>query len=178
MRELEQRRLGARRLALTGFRVDGSVAVASVATSIPSREPRHLKRLLADKAAALDPGFGFDGFALEARWAEPLGAAQDSLVEEPSGERDVARLVDRLSVKLGPTRCGGRWRARAMCPSGRAGGAECLGGSDEAHCPDPSRSRRGEIRPQRLLDRPEAIGVVYATPEGRAAAVRLAARGA
>ncbi|MEA3059255.1 MAG: protein ImuB, partial [Sphingomonadales bacterium] len=32
VRELEQRKLGARRLSLTGYRVDGSLAVASVAT--------------------------------------------------------------------------------------------------------------------------------------------------
>jgi protein ImuB len=101
---LERKRLGARHLTLTGFRVDGSIAVASVATSIASREPKHLTRLLADKSAALDPGFGFDAFTLEASWAEPLGAAQQSLVEEPSGERDVARLVDRLTVKLGRER--------------------------------------------------------------------------
>src|SRR5437763_512907 len=54
VRELEQRKLGARRLSLTGYRVDGSVAAASVATSIPSRDPKHLQRLLADKAAALN----------------------------------------------------------------------------------------------------------------------------
>ena len=102
VRLLGARRLGARRLSLTGFRVDGSVGVASVATSIPSREPKHLQRLLADKTAALDPEFGFDAFALTADWTEDLGAAQDSLVEEPSGERELARLVDRLTVKLGP----------------------------------------------------------------------------
>ena len=61
-----------------------------------------MQRLLADKAAALDPEFGFDAFALTAEWTEELGAAQDSLVEEPSGERELARLVDRLTVKLGP----------------------------------------------------------------------------
>src|SRR5205085_1941437 len=63
-----------------------------------------LQRLLADKAAALNPEFGFDAFALTAEWAEDLGAAQDSLIEEPSGERELARLVDRLTVKLGPRR--------------------------------------------------------------------------
>ena len=63
---MQERHLGARRLALTGFRVDGSVAAVAVATAIPSREPKHLARLLADKAAALDPGFGFDAFALDA----------------------------------------------------------------------------------------------------------------
>ena len=59
VRQLQQRHLGVRRLALIGYRVDGSTARASVATAIPSREPKHLQRLLADKAAALDPGIRF-----------------------------------------------------------------------------------------------------------------------
>ena len=163
--QLERRRLGARRLALVGFRVDGTLAMASVATSIPSREPKHLKRLLADKAAALDPGFGIDAFALEASWAEPLGAAQDNLVEEPSGERDIARLVDRLTVKLGPDRvrrpaaleshlperASGWESAVAIAPLPRAGGD---GGGPvfkqrkarQALPPTPSREREGEPR--------------------------------
>src|SRR4051794_9375274 len=58
VRQLQERHLGARRLTLCGFRVDGSVAEASVATAIASRDPRHLARLLADKAAMLDPEFG------------------------------------------------------------------------------------------------------------------------
>ena len=46
-----------------------------------------MARLLADKVAILDPEFGFDAFALQADWTEELGAAQESLVEEPSGTR-------------------------------------------------------------------------------------------
>jgi protein ImuB len=194
VRQLERRRLGARRLALTGFRVDGSVAAASVATSIPSREPQHLQRLLADKAAALDPGFGFDAFALEACWTEPLGAAQQSLVEEPDRESDIARLVDRLSVKLGadkvrrpvaheshvPERASG-W-GMAISSSLRAQlvgrgtmqrrlhgggvGAKPLHHSTSSSGPPPRPAAREELRPQKLLDSPEAIAVVYATPEG------------
>ena len=38
----------------------------------------------------LDPEFGFDAFTLVADWTEDLGAAQESLVEEPSGERELA----------------------------------------------------------------------------------------
>ena len=157
VRQLERRHLGARRLTLTGFRVDGSTAVASVATSIPSREPKHLHRLLGDKVATLDPEFGFDAFALEAEWTEALGAAQESLVEEPSGTRDIARLIDRLSVKLGPERVR-RPRAReSHLPERASGWANAL------DCP--SLEREGK-RPQRLLDRPEAIAVIYATPQG------------
>ena len=61
VRELEDRHLGARKLSLHGFRVDGTVAAASVATAIPSREPKHLHRLLKDKAAAA----GFKKLATE-----------------------------------------------------------------------------------------------------------------
>ena len=124
--QLEQRHLGARRLALTGFRVDGSTAVASVATSIPSREPKHLHRLLADKVAALDPEFGFDAFALEAELAEILGAAQESLIEEPSGTRDIARLIDRLSVKLGSERVRRPVTRESHLPERASGWAEAL----------------------------------------------------
>ena len=179
--QLERRRVGARRLSLTGYRVDGSISVASVATSIPSREPKHLQRLLADKAAALDPEFGFDAFALTAEWTEDLAAAQDSLVEEPDGVGEVAKLVDRLSVKLGaervrrpvaveshvPERASG-WVAAVEVPLPLAGGVR--GGPvpivRHALPPAPSRKREGEKRPHHLLDHPEAIAVVYATPEG------------
>lgn len=182
--ELETRKLGARQLALTGFRVDGSTGVVSVATSIPSREPRHLHRLLAgamEKAgAALDPGFGFDGFALEASWWERLDSAQDALVGEPSGEAEVARLVDRLSVKLGPEKVRRPAPKESHLPERANGWAEAVGApppacgrglgggqvsqSRQAH-PWPLPQAGGE-KATRLLDRPEAIAVIYATPEG------------
>jgi protein ImuB len=160
--KLEQRHFGARRLTLSGFRVDGSVAEASVATAIPSREPGHLMRLLGDKAAALDPGFGFDAFALQADWCEPLEAAQDSLVEEPSGERDIARLVDRLTVKLGPRRVRRPQAVESHLPEWASGWVSAVSSS-----PPAKLVGRGLKRPQRLLDRPEAIDVIYATPEGK-----------
>ncbi len=159
VRELEQRCLGARKLSLTGYRVDGSTVVASVATAIASREPAHLKRLLAEKAAALDPQFGFDAFALVADWAEDLGAAQDSLVEEPSGERDIARLVDRLTVKLGPARVRRPKATESHLPERASGWVPAIA---KAKPIEPAQA----LRPQRLLDRPEAIDVIYATPEG------------
>ena len=158
--ELEARKLGARQLALHGYRVDGSIATGAVATSIPTREPGHLQRLLADKAAALDPGFGFDAFALTTDWAEPLGAAQNSLVEEPSGEADIARLVDRLSVKLGAARVRRPCAEESYLPERASGWAAAVDSTLS------SSDGEQRARPQRLLDRPEAIAVIYATPEG------------
>jgi protein ImuB len=191
VRQLQERHLGARRLSLIGYRVDGGVATASVATAIPSREPKHLQRLLGDKAAALDPEFGFDAFALTADWTESLAAAQESLVEEPSGTRELARLVDRLTVKLGPRavrrpqpqeshlpeRASGWAAAIRSSPSSLGEGdrsTKSSGGGvwrrplhHASHGPPP-RAKLGEDlnRPHRLLDRPEAIDVIYATPEG------------
>jgi len=196
--QLQERHLGARRLSLSGYRVDGSVAVASVATSIASRDPKHFRRLLIDKTSLLDPEFGFDAFALQADWTEDLGAVQDSLVEEPSGERELARLIDRLTVKLGPKRVrrpqaeeshlperASGWVAAIISPSPlagegrssrrlRKGEGEMARGSTPPHPPTaaqrvPPSPARGEglsRQPQRLLDRPEGIDVIYATPEG------------
>ena len=175
VRQLQERHIGARRLSLTGYRVDGSTAVASVATTIASREPKHLARLLADKAAALDPEFGFDAFALTAKWTEELGAAQESLVEEPSGERELARLVDRLTVKLGPRRvrrpraeeshvpeCAFSWVPAVSSLRGGKATKQSTRGDLDCFAPLATTA----TRPQRLLDRPEAIDVIYATPEG------------
>ena len=159
VRQLQERHLGARRLSLTGYRVDGSVALASVATAIPSREPKHLQRLLADKAAELNPEFGFDAFALTADWTESHASAQDSLVEEPGGEHELARLVDRLTVKLGPRRVRKPQPQESHLPERASGWISAL------KRPEPV-ARPAAPRPQRLLDRPEAIDVIYATPEG------------
>jgi len=159
VQQLQRRHLGARRLTLTGFRVDGSTAVASVATSIPSREQKHLHRLIGDKVSALDPGFGFDAFVLEASWAEDLSAAQDSLVEEASSEREVARLVDRLSVKLGSDKVRRPQPHESHLPERANGWRPALEKTDAVRAAPAAR-------PQRMLDRPEAIAVVYATPEG------------
>jgi protein ImuB len=191
VRQLQERHLGARRLSLIGYRVDGGTAVASIATTIPSREPKHLQRLLADKAAALNPEFGFDAFALVADWTEDLGAAQDSLVEEPSKTSELARLVDRLTVKLGPDavrrpqaqeshlpeRASGwvagisspafagegdrrrRWRGPVSRPKNPSTIESSFDGP-------PPREISGRMRPHHLLDRPESIDVIYATPEG------------
>jgi len=161
VRQLQERHLGARRLSLTGFRVDGSIAVASVATSISSREPKHLRRLLADKVAALDPEFGFDAFALTADWAENLSAEQDSLIEEPSGTRELARLVDRLTVKLGARAVRRPQAQESHLPERANGWVAAVSSSLPAKLVG-----RGLRRPSRLLDRPEAIDVIYATPEG------------
>jgi protein ImuB len=170
VRQLQERHLGARRLTLHGFRVDGSIATASVSTAIASREPDHLQRLLADKATTLDPQFGFDAFVLIAEWTEDLGAAQESLVEEPSGKHELARLIDRLTVKLGSRAVKRPQAQESHWPERASGWVPAVSSVRKMEkCSDPGPNcfvSFATTRPQRLLDRPEAIDVIYATPQG------------
>ena len=102
---------------------------------------------------------------------KPLDSAQDGLVGGPPPALEVARLVDRLSVKLGPDKVR-RPVARASHLPERASGWGAGVGESADVLPHPFAASRlfpspeGEGRPQRLLDSPEAIGVIYATPEG------------
>jgi protein ImuB len=161
VRELGRRRLGARRIAFHAFRVDGEVGEAEAETALPTRDPAHIVRLLADKVAGLDPGFGFDGFALTARWCEPLDPAQDALLGEPPRELELARLIDRLAARLGAERVRRPVQRESHLPELASGWVNAL---EDRPSSQPSGGRAG--RPQRLLDRPEAIAVIYATPEG------------
>ena len=160
-RQLEDRRLGARRLRLIAYRVDGSIHQVEAATAFATREIPHLNRLLGEKAEALDPGFGVDAVALVAPWTERLDAAQDALDGEVPQEIEVGRLVDRITAKLGDDAVTRPHRAASHLPERSARWRPALddgAASDEAPVQAP--------RPERLLDRPEAIGVLYATPEG------------
>lgn len=165
-KELQARRLGARRLVLAGYRVDGEVAVALAGCALPSRDAAHLQRLLAEKAQGLDPGFGFDGFVLEADRVEPLDAVQDGLAGGPPPEIAVARLVDRLGSKLGERAVSRAVTRGSHVPERASGwGWDSPLPSAASRLP-PSPGGGGAGRPHRLLDRPEAIAVIYATPAG------------
>ena len=134
--ELEHRQLGARHLALTAFRVDGSVGEVEVSTSIPCREPAHLHRLLSGilERQGIDPGFGIDAFALEVRWWERLDVCAG---------RAARRSVGRT--------CGGRADRPAQRPPRRRQGAP----PRPARKPPPrTRRRLGRGRSPRRPPRP------------------------
>jgi protein ImuB len=191
--ELERRKLGARHLALTAFRVDGSLGEVQVATSIPSREPGHLHRLLSGilERQGIDPGFGIDAFALEVRWWERLDSAQDALLGDAPGEVAVAALIDRLSVRLGAAKVRRPAPVASHLPERAAGWVEGVHPSPlagEGRLVRSASGERGQVptgpiplslpplrgslplpqgeRVTRLLDFPEQVDVIYATPEG------------
>jgi protein ImuB len=97
--------LGIRRLAWLCHRIDGDELQVAIGTARPSRDPRHLLRLLEAKIETIDPGFGIEAMDLVAARCEPL--APQAIHGELAGDRpapDLSPLVDRLATRLGPGR--------------------------------------------------------------------------
>jgi len=99
--DLERAERGARRLDLLFERVDRSVQAIRVGTARPVRDAHHLGRMLDERLERVDPGLGVEAMHLIVAAADPLAFVQtaSSLVAEPSP--DIAKLVDRLTNRLG-----------------------------------------------------------------------------
>ena len=101
---LEQHGEGARLIEVGLFRLDGKVLRISAATSRAIRDAALVRRLFAERLAAigdpLDPGFGFDMIRLSILIAEPLAPEQTGF-NSCDHAGDVSALVDRLGARLG-----------------------------------------------------------------------------
>lgn len=164
---LERDGLGARRLALWCYRVDGGVVRRAVATARAIRDGDHLLRLFQETLETVDPGFGIDLAALHAERVEPLAPTQLVLAGDKRRHGDVDLLVDRLLAKLGDgavcrlepvARHRPEKAERAVAP-----GREPVPWSEAPEAPE--RPQRPQ-RPFRLFDRPEPIDVMAEVPDG------------
>jgi protein ImuB len=99
--DLEQAGLGARRLDLLFERVDGSVQAIRVGTAKPSRDARHLGRMLDERLERVDPGLGVEAMRLVVAAADPWNFEQVSTSLIEAATPDIAPLVDRLANRLG-----------------------------------------------------------------------------
>jgi protein ImuB len=178
--------VGARLLRLMLFRLDGQALSIEIGLAAPSRDARHIARLIAlrlDRVAdAADAGFGFEAAALHVLVAEPLADRQTRLTmdEAALSPEALAQLIDRLQQRLGrgavrqlhpheshiPERA-----ARACAPSPRATPTSPCAPS--ARGEGPASGERGSpkwiadtSRPLLLLPRPEPAEVVALVPEG------------
>ena len=106
--ELELAGQGARQLALLFERVDGHVQAVRVGTSRPTRDARHLGRLLDERLETVDPGLGVEAMRLVVTLAERLAWSQASAAvlapDAAPPAADMAALVDRLVNRLGAGR--------------------------------------------------------------------------
>jgi protein ImuB len=98
---------GARTLRLLLFRVDGEARFLDIGLAAPSRDARHIARLIGLRldrlGGILDAEFGFEAAAVHVLVAEPLSERQAGLAmgtAEPSPEA-LPQLIDRLQQRLG-----------------------------------------------------------------------------
>ncbi|MCH7796574.1 MAG: DNA polymerase Y family protein, partial [Proteobacteria bacterium] len=182
-RKLEAAGLGARRLELTSYRVDGGWRRLGLGTSRPSRDPAHLKRLFAAQLERIDPGFGIEVMTLAATATQDLSALQLALADaavgdaavgdaegggEAAGDGDLAALIDRLGSRLGlgnvrrlsPRESYLPERAVAPVPALQETGAAWRG-----LAPGSTPGSTGSPRPLRLLPRPEPIEAIALLPD-------------
>lgn len=162
--QLTRNGAGCRGLRLDIYRTDGVVSTLNVATSRPSRDPRHLERLFDGYLEKINPGFGFDMIMLTAGAVETLDNGQTNFDTTSDNDADLSRLIDRLAARLGnhavlvpamrqhhvPERAE-HWVSALSAPP--------LTMAEKANA-------ASKERPIRLLNRPEPIRVIYAVPEG------------
>ncbi|HEX7751276.1 MAG TPA: DUF6504 family protein [Novosphingobium sp.] len=168
-RLLEARALGLRRIELALWKVDGDVVLRVLELAAASRDAAHVARLLGARLDDIDAGFGIELARMRAVWTEalPLGQGDFDTESERQGT-SLATCIDRLTTRLGtaavrrpapqashvPERAQ-RWQPPlepAPVPVPVSLGQEAFA------CP---------VRPLKLLDGPEPIAVLYATPDGQ-----------
>jgi len=106
-KQFEQASVGARKLEVALYRVDGSVDRTAIGTSRPNRDNPKLMKLFEDRLGELDPGFGVELMILSAPEVEEWTGAQDHLPETGTPaksswhEDGTIDLADRLAIRLG-----------------------------------------------------------------------------
>jgi protein ImuB len=161
---LERDGAGARRVVVTGFRVDGGATRLEAALGLASRAPKHILRLLKERGwERLDLGFGIDALMVCAVVAEPLGAVQTDTEAGASmaDARARATLLDRLTARLGEAAVGRPQLVESWIPE-RSEELSCSASGSPRNPPaddDPPR-------PLVLLNAPEPIEALAELPEG------------
>jgi protein ImuB len=162
---LDARGLGARQVSLSLYRADGTVAEVQAGMSFACRAPDHLLGLLSEKLAEIDAGFGVDALALAAVQVERRVAEQAGLTGRLDAARDPARLVDRLTNRLGADRVVRAEPRASHIPERTQACVPALGEKNRARQPAVWPAG-GLPRPAFLLARPEPIAVIAEIPEG------------
>ena len=157
--DLDSTHEGARKLDLMFGRTDGAMQMIRLGTSRPSRDAKHLAKLLGEKLSTVDPGFGIENATLTAWHVESLQAQQlETAGGAVSNARDVGELVDRLVSRLGVRNVFKIAPVASDIPERAAVPA------------DPMRTTSGAWlrhlpRPTRLFAPPEPVNVIALLPD-------------
>ena len=159
---------GVRRLELMLFKVDGAVDERTLGTSLAVREPSYLMRLLVEKLADVDVGFGVDAITLAAPLTDLLPRVQLGLdfeamgarrADAPDDDAALGQLIDRLGNRLGPESVDRPAPRQSHLPERAVVSAGAL---------EPQSDWSAHVmreRPLCLLPRPEPIEVIAPIPD-------------
>ncbi len=163
-RALKAAGLGARRIALSLYRADGTVAHAEAGLARAGSDAAHFMQLLDPKLALIDAGFGIDVAVLDAVQVEPLDPEQATLGRGGAApEQAIAALVDRLANRLGAKNVFRLAPRASHIPEQAVTRTAPFAGLPDAGML--ALTPRGE-RPLLLLSPPELISVMAEVPDG------------
>jgi protein ImuB len=168
-RQFEQASVGARKLELALYRVDGSVDRTAIGTSRPNRDAPKLLKLFEEKLGTLDPGFGVELMILSAPEVEEWTGAQDHLPETGTPARSswhedgTLDLADRLALRLGAENV-----VRLAPHDSHLPARAQVSVPFATPVPEGAWARLASMkgpRPIRLLQRPEEVSVTAMIPD-------------
>jgi protein ImuB len=167
--DLARNAVGARKLRLLLFRMDGEVLPLTIGLAAPSRDAEHMASLIALRLdrlpCGLEADFGFEAMGLHVPSAEPMPERQALFAAdgESAAPAALARLIDKLQQRLGSGAVRRLYPHQSHVPE-RAIIARRADG--DGPLPDWAIESPGSARPLLLLPRPEAAEVMALVPEG------------
>jgi protein ImuB len=150
---------GARRLDCHFHRVDGQSQAIRVGTAAPSRDVRHLAKLLCARIETIDPGLGIEAMTMSVSLAETLAAQQGEGLDDPRRRGpDLTALVDALANRFGRRALNRAAPQASVMPERSTTVRPALAPAGGAWADDLPR-------PSRMLARPEPIDVIALLPD-------------
>lgn len=151
---------GARRLDCYFHRVDGQTQAIRIGTAAPSRDQRHLAKLLSARIETIEPGLGIEAMTLVVPLVEAMAARQGEGLESLSRRGpDLAALVDTLANRFGQRALHRTGPEASAMPERSVALASPLAKPSGAAWDDDLP------RPSRMLARPEPIEVIALLPD-------------
>ncbi|UEG54097.1 DNA polymerase Y family protein [Mucilaginibacter daejeonensis] len=151
---------GVRKAVLKCYRVDGRLVQAGITTTRGSHSVSHLLKLFKLQIARIEPALGIELFLLEALRVEDMDTVQEQLwaVSKGLGDNSLAELLDRVAGKVGPEAIQRYLPAEHYWPERSVRPASSL-------TEEPTTSWPEQLRPIRLLAKPELIEVMALVPD-------------
>lgn len=164
---LEAEQMGAQSFHLFLYRVDHKVITLSINAARATRDPAHIAQLFVHRSERLvgeyDAGFGIDMIRLAASSLSPMASTQIGAFETDDGARDLDRLYDRMSNRLGPAALMRSKFVNTHIPERAIKLEPVVARTEDDPAAAPGQAL---VRPLRLLPSPEAIEVIAEVPDG------------